>query len=169
VVAADIDGLSYARLAPGVTIPVPFANTALTFSAGSANYRIVTCTAAPGVVDHDLLEEEPTVERTESPALLRFNSEQMELLAALAAPRIGGPITTADLPGSSELAHHLGWSTSKLNRKLDRLCSKLHGAGLQGVSGPSGENASERRLILANFAVESGLIAVQADPEVDKG
>jgi hypothetical protein len=159
VVAADIDGSSYARLVPGTSMPLPFADTALTFSAGSANYRVTAHTATPGLVSPDqLIDDGLTIERTENPALLQFNAEQIELLSALAAPRLAGPITVADLPSSREVALKLGWSTSKLNRKLDRLCAKLDRAGLSGVSGESGNNASQRRLVLANFAVESGII-----------
>jgi hypothetical protein len=159
VVATDADGSSYARLVPGAAMPVPFTDTSFTFSAGTANYRVTShLPAGPAAGAVPPPDDAVTIERTENPALLDFNAEQLELLSALAKPRLSGPITVADLPSTGELAHELGWSTSKLNRKLDRLCAKLQRGGLQGVSGSSGNDATQRRLVLANFAVESGLV-----------
>lgn len=160
LVLTDLDGSSYARVTPGDALPLPFADTALTFSAGMANYRITLHTDGPSrPVPPEVRAAEFTIDRTESPDALEFNAEQLQLLAALAGPRLVGPVSIADLPSSRQLAKDLGWSLSKFNRKLDHLCVKLDRAGVPGlISTDDGRTASERRLVLANFAVESGLI-----------
>lgn len=160
LVATDLDGSSYARVAPGEALPLPFANTALTFSAGQANYRLTLHTRAPvRPVGATNAPGDLTLDRTESPESLEFNAEQLQLLAVLARPRLDGPVTIADFPSSRQMARELEWSLSKFNRKLDHLCVKLDRVGVPGVIGSrGGPSASERRLIIANFAVESGLI-----------
>ena len=89
-----------------------------------------------------------------------FNDEQYALLERLAALRAGGPITVNDLPSNRELARDLGWTVSKLTRKLDNLCLKLDRAGVTGLVGDSAETAKIRRLRLADVALEHGLVDV---------
>ena len=85
-----------------------------------------------------------------------LNAEQAALLRLLVAPRLDGPITAADLPSNRTLAERLGWSPTKLNRKLDRLCEKFDRAGLVGLVPSEDGAASERRLRLVDSIVENG-------------
>lgn len=157
---------SYSRVAPGAATILPWAACAVTFSAGRANYRL------------DLLDERPRSqpgpaapvsvdgEVTRTSGQLVFNEEQFQLLALIGEPRMSGPITAADLPTNRQLAHRLGWNLSKVNRKLDNLCVKLDKAGVPGLRGDIAGAAKLRRLNLANFAVESGLLTPDTFPEL---
>jgi len=159
LVITDLDGASFARLAPGATVAVPFANTSVSFSAGRANYQL-TLHQAP-VDDHDVAMPPPGYQSavvTRTPTTLAFNDEQFELLVALAGPRIDGPITAADLPSNRQLAAQLGWTPAKLVRKLDHLCAKLARAGVSGLVGSTTSSATDRRVRLADVAVEQGLV-----------
>jgi len=163
IVVTDLDGASFARVVPGTDIPLPFANTAVTFSAGRANYRLST--HQPQIPSEQDLSGLPDgyelgVDSTITVSSIVFNEEQYALLALLGSLRADGPITVDDLPSNRQLASSLGWTLSKLNRKLDNLCLKLNRAGVTGLVGDTAETARVRRLQLANVAVEQGLVAL---------
>jgi len=161
LVIADQRSPSYARLAPYASMPVPYADALVTFSAGHATYklhfqqsRVQSC--ALGKVSEKLLHNDQ--ESTFSASTLRFNKEQLELLTLLAAPRLLGPVSASNLPGNREMAAQLGWSLPKLVRKLDHLCEKFDKAGVPGLTPSSGKPASDRRIVLANLAVEMAVV-----------
>ena len=161
LIITDDSSPSYARLAPGSRMPLPYTQAAITFSAGSASYRL--CIEQPRNIDSvtseicaDLLSR--TDEQTISLQRLRFNEEQLAVLKLLAEPRLKGPITSSDLPSNKELAQTLGWTLPKLVRKLDHLCAKLDRAGVNGLAPSPERTAQERRVILANTVVENGLL-----------
>ena len=161
IVATDLDGASFARVVPGAAIPLPFTNTAITFSAGRANYRLTT--HQPQSASSALSGELPPGyehgnDSTITASSIVFKDEQYALLVALAQLRADGPITAEDLPSNRQLPKSLGWTPSKFTRKLDNLCLKLERAGLTGLVGDSAETARLRRLRLANAAVEQGLV-----------
>lgn len=166
-VLTDLDSSSFARLSPGKTMCLPFAHTLIDFAAGLVNYRLAAYQTAFHQFDdktdsmtESLLSESISSgagEQTETVGALAFNDEQTQLLQALSAPRVAGPMTATDLPASRELAAALGWSLCKLNRKLDHLCIKLARAGVHGVVSNDTQRANQRRLVLANFAIEHGL------------
>jgi hypothetical protein len=157
LVVSDLDGTSYARLTPGGSMPLPFARSAVAFSAGRANYRLT--------IEHAGLQTpiplDPRVvvaERTVTASHLVFNDDQLALLGALARQR-----RTESASSSStrrHLAQQLGWSQAKLGRKLDHLCIKLARAGVQGLVGVDGRAATQRQQVLADAAIELGLVAV---------
>ena len=153
ITVTDLESASYARLAPGRAMPLPFAHAALAFSTARRDYRIELHQVCSGAA-----EAVPAV--PQSDPLTRpedFNEEQRALLLALAEPRLGGPITPINLPSNRTLAERLGWSHAKLVRKLDHLCRKLDRAGVAGLVRSARGSAAERRLRLADFVVESGL------------
>jgi hypothetical protein len=161
IVVTDLDGASFARLVPGANIPLPFANTAIAFSAGRANYRITahqqkseTSTGFPDMP----AGYETGLDSTITASRIVFNEDQYLLLSTLGALRANGPIAVDDLPSNRQLAHQLGWTLSKFNRKLDNLCLKLDRAGVTGLVGDTADTARERRLRLANVAVEQHLV-----------
>lgn len=148
---------SFSKVAPGATLVLPFASCSITFSAGRANYRL-------DVVDESAVDAPnpvPTVsagDRTVTAGHLIFNEEQFQLLAVLGEPRMAGPVSVADLPSNRQIAKRLGWNVSKVNRKLDNLCLKLDKVGVQGLRGDMAGAARMRRVNLANYVVESGLL-----------
>ncbi len=156
-VVADLAGASFTRVAPGTTIALPFARCAVSFSAGAANYRIEVFDPAhvePEGGSVAVVEAEPTL----TTGHLVFNEEQFLLLVSLAERRLDGPITAGDLPTNRQIGQRLGWKPSKVGRKLDNLCAKLDRAGVAGLRGDQGEVAKLRRLRLADFAVERGIV-----------
>jgi hypothetical protein len=161
LVASDTDGASFARIAPGTEVPLPFPRTTVKFSAGRANYRL-TIEVDPATWIGDTTDDGAirpnTLERTLTSSGLVFNEEQFALLCALAAPRLDGPITSADLPSNRQLARQLGWSPAKLTRKLDHLCAKFARVGVNGLVGSTAGTATERRLLLADLAVEHRIV-----------
>ena len=154
---------SFSSVAPGTETVLPWSACAITFSAGPANYRI-------DVVDEAQESPAPSLapiaggEATVTSGQLIFNEEQFQLLAVLGEARISGPVTLEDLPTNRQMAQRLGWNLSKVNRKLDNLCIKLDKAGVRGLRGDQAGVARLRRLNLANYAVESGLLTEDTFP-----
>lgn len=164
LIITDDSSPSYARLAPGSRMPLPYTQSTVMFSAGSASYRL--CIKRPTGIDSLRPENSAnlssrTDEQTISLQRLRFNEEQLAVLKLLAEPRFNGPITSSDLPSNKELAQSLGWTLPKLVRKLDHLCAKLNRAGVNGLVPSPERTAQERRVILANTVVENGLLDTQ--------
>lgn len=155
LVMTDHSSGSFIRVTPGTAVPIPFAESSVQFSAGRANYRLSIRTAEPPASTIQQRAHSGTVTATTSS--LVFNEEQLQLLEALASCRADGPITTADLPSSRQMAQMLGWSLSKFNRKLDRVCERLAKAGIPDLAGDTATSATERRLVLANYAFEQGV------------
>lgn len=159
ILVTDQQSASYTRVVAGASLPLPFADALISFSAGRANYRLRSQTSAidtSGAGSETVL---PGGSATLTTGALVFNDEQFELLVALSRNRLDGPITIADLPANRELAHALGWTITKFNRKLDNLCAKLTRAGVAGLQGSVADVAQDRRVQLANFAVEQGIVA----------
>ncbi len=158
LIVTDLDGASYVRIAAGATLPIPFKNNAVTFSAGRSNYRLqIEHPSHPGPRSASVIASS-VADRTLTTGALVFNDEQFQLMVALSERRLIGPITAADLPSNREVAKRLGWSLTKVNRKLDHLCIKLDKAGVGGLRGSIDNVAVERRLALADFAVERGIV-----------
>lgn len=159
IVMTDLDSASYTHIVAGTATPLAFRRASLSFTAGRANYRLdvrndgIDSSSATGQVS-DL----PLTEATLTTGTLVFNEEQFELLVALAAPRIEGPISPTDLPTNRQLAKQLGWTSTKFNRKLDNLCIKLTRAGVPGLRGSVADVAVDRRVLLANYVVEQGIV-----------
>lgn len=92
---------------------------------------------------------------------LRLNPEQRQLLVALCERQLRDPAAEpADLPANNEIAHRLGWSLRKFDRKLDYLCRRLDEQGVRGLRGRQGEQATDRRRVLAGHVLRVGLISV---------
>lgn len=90
---------------------------------------------------------------------VKLNREQRQLLTALCERQILDPAAEVyDLPANNEIAHRLGWSLRKFDRKLDYLCRRLDEQGVKGLRGRQGEQATDRRRVLAAHVLRSGLI-----------
>jgi hypothetical protein len=163
LLVTDLEGASFARVVPGTGIPLPFRNMAIAFSAGRANYRLTVHQPAMPLEQVELNRAAGVLhgmESTITASSIVFNEEQYRLLEELARLRANGPLAGGELPSNRQLAHQLGWSLSKLNRKLDNLCLKLDRAGVTGLVGDVAEIARDRRLRLAEVAVEQGLVSL---------
>jgi len=159
IVMTDLATASYTSIVAGASTPLPFRSASLSFTAGRANYRLhVHNDAIDELVDPAGVTALPLTDATLTTGTLIFNEEQFALLVALATKRIDGPISPTDLPTNRALAQQLGWTATKLTRKLDNLCTKLTRAGVPGLQGSFADAASDRRVQLANFVVEQGIV-----------
>lgn len=89
--------------------------------------------------------------------VVSLNTEQRQLLVALAEPRLRG--LDAGIPANAEVAHRLGWSLRKFDRKLDYLCRRLSEAGVKGLRGQKGEEAVDRRTKLLDHVLAVGMVS----------
>lgn len=93
--------------------------------------------------------------------IVPLNAEQRLLLVALAERSLAdSSASTADLPANAAVAHRLGWSAKKLDRKLDYLCARLSAEGVRGLRGEKGFEAIDRRSRLIEHAMSSGMIGL---------
>lgn len=98
--------------------------------------------------------------------VVSLNQEQKQLLVALSERTLRDPTApTSDLPANASVAHSLGWSAKKLDRKLDYLCARLASEGVRGLRGEKGFEAIDRRSRLVEHAMASGMIS-SADLEI---
>jgi hypothetical protein len=88
---------------------------------------------------------------------LPLNTEQRQLLAALCESRLRDPASPLVLPSNRSVAHRLGWPLTKLNRKLDWLCTRYARQGVAGLQSTGGR-ATDRRRTLAEWVLTNGLI-----------
>lgn len=153
---ADEDGLAQAWLAPGAQLPIAFPRIAVWFTAGPTTYEfsVVTDDAPYATVPRD---DAPSGSTTSG--LGSFTPEQRLLLIALAEPLLrSGVHGAAAVPSSSEAAVRLGWSVTKLNRKLDSVCQKLERQGVRGLHGGPDRLAANRKARLVEYALAVRLV-----------
>ncbi|MDW3176682.1 MAG: hypothetical protein R8J94_04760 [Acidimicrobiia bacterium] len=91
-----------------------------------------------------------------------LNDEQRLLLVALSERCLqDSSASTSDLPPNAAVAHRLGWSAKKLDRKLDYLCARLSAEGVRGLRGEKGFEAIDRRSRLVEHVTSSGMVRVE--------
>lgn len=153
----DSASASVLKLAPGAEAPIGFTRSTLRFSAGPATYEFET----------RLADRDPTTELqvehlagmpTKTTSHIKLSDEQLLLLVAMSESGITDPSAISDLPTNKSLAHKLGWTVTKLNRKLDALCVKFDKAGVRGLHGSSGALAKDRRKRLVEHAIFAGIV-----------
>ncbi|MEE9414728.1 MAG: hypothetical protein V3V01_05540 [Acidimicrobiales bacterium] len=91
--------------------------------------------------------------------VVRINDEQRVMLVALSEPRLRNPDQRSpSLPANAEVAHRLGWTLRKFDRKLDYVCRRLSEAGVPGLRGERGHEAADRRVNLVEHMIRIGAI-----------
>jgi hypothetical protein len=154
----DLNSRSAHTVDCGQSLPITYGRFNIEFIAGPTTYllsgTIVDVVGPPSImaelVDDDLFTPQPL------PSLTR---EQRLLIAALAETQLRPRLATAaTIPPTKSVARRLGWSLPKLNRKLDYLCLKLSHLGLRNLKGRRGESALDRRALLVEHAIISGLV-----------
>ncbi|MCP3855416.1 MAG: hypothetical protein GY713_11390 [Actinomycetia bacterium] len=167
----DAAGSSYSRIAPGSGMAITFPEVSVRFEAGAARYEIEVFIPALEVETRP--EPEPRPDDSAGPTVtvsrVPLTPEQLELLVALAEPRLLEPGSQAALPTNKAVAARLTWSRSKFNRKLDALCAKLARAGVAGLHGSAGELARDRRLRLVEHAITTGVVNPEDLRVIDRG
>lgn len=158
-------------LPPGTSDPITVGVGRIRFQAGPSNYELCFELAEPPA-----LPEPPDARPTGNGGtgrptvdfgIIPLNDEQRAMLALFAASRLRDPgAPQHDLPPNAEVAHLLGWSLKKLDRKLDYLCARLSDAGVQGLRGARGGEATDRRRRLIDHVLSVQLISVDDIPDV---
>ena len=152
----DSEGLMRTTLAPGARLPLVFPTTLLTFTAGATAYEVILTTKAP-MYEAQRHRIVTTGDTTIAPST--FTESQLLAILALAEPllrRVGSG--AADVPTAVDAAKRLGWAQTRFNRKLDNVCDKLTRAGVRGLHGRPGAEATNRRLQLVEYAVSTLLV-----------
>jgi hypothetical protein len=127
---------------PGRRLALVTRMTVIRFSAGSANYEL------SAEMSQDLARSRPamvTGTDTATGEVIDLNDEHRMLLCALAESRLQDPSGTSALPSNQLVALRLGWSITKVNRKIDWLCAQYTRCGVKGLHGGRGAEDSERR------------------------
>ena len=136
------------------TVPIPLGATRVLFEAGSARYEMLIRQASAnsnvreGVV--------PDGEATTDWGTISLNYEQRRLLVALCETGLVEP--TLSVPSNKSLAARLGWSVKKVERKFDYLCQRYSDAGVIGLRGGVGEDASDRRRRIAEHVLRHKIV-----------
>lgn len=170
VVAAE--GGRQTLLPPGTSDPITFATGRVRFEAGRSNYelRIAVDDPLTAPVQPEFDGSTDGVDQTDAKATEEFgivplNEEQRSMLAIFARARLLDPAAGAlEPPANAEVAHELGWSLKKLDRKLDYLCARLSDAGVKGLRGTKGGEANDRRRRLIDHVLKVNLITVDDLP-----
>lgn len=144
------------RLRPGSHLPIVFADMRLRFLAGPTRYELSLHLSEPpfkASTPADNLDGETTIGR------VSLTRDQWLCILALAEPMLAGEgQSVITLPSNVEAARRLGWTITKLNRKLDNVCQKLSKAGVRGLHGATGDLASDRRAHLVEYAIALGIV-----------
>jgi hypothetical protein len=65
------------------------------------------------------------------------------------------------VPSLADAAQRLGWTSTRLNRKLDNVCAKLTKEGVKGLHGGPGRLAVDRRSRLVEYALAARVVTVE--------
>jgi hypothetical protein len=162
-------------LPPKTSDPVTAACGHVRFRSGRFNYELrfelTDPPAGPGQpADSDPVQPAPgapTPKATEEFGVVPLNDEQRAMLALFSMSWLVDPAADHhEIPPNAEVAHQLGWSLKKLDRKLDYLCARLSDAGVQGLRGEKGGEATDRRRYLVEHVLSARLISDADIPEV---
>lgn len=150
------DSGSRMEVVSGGTIPVPLGVSRVLFEAGSARYALRCLQGDGDFADRSeaILEGEATTDW----GIIPLNYEQRQLLLALCEEGLTGALL--QIPSNKALAARLGWSTKKVERKFDYLCQRYSEAGVTGLRGGAGLDASDRRRRLAEHVMRHKFVAV---------
>ena len=168
------EDLSSATVGPGSSVPLLHAGYGVAFTAGPAAYELEVI-----LEDAERRADLGSACETDGPLMtlewgrVELNEDQVDLLAVLCEPRRARPSDQwAPIPSNRSCAAELGWTLAKFNRKLDHLCERLQRAGVRGVHGDLGLSAVDRRRVLVDHAVRSGLLdealSARAAPHVQR-
>jgi hypothetical protein len=148
---SDAGGRLEAFLAPGGVLPLVFDETIVRFTAGPTTYEFSIRVPDAAFVETRVElngKGDTTVGR------VAMTPDQLRLIVAIAEPALRGDGRAATtLPSNQEVAQRLGWTLTRVNRKLDNVCQKLAAQGIRGLHGAPGQLATNRRARLVEYAM----------------
>ena len=153
------------RLPPDAVTALTEPTGLLRFDSGPSSYELGWTLPGqeplmPPLVDLDV--DSGNEEATTQFGHVPLNEEQRLLLVAFSQRCLrDSSVSTSDLPPNAAVAHWLGWSAKKLDRKLDYLCARLSSEGVRGLRGEKGFEAIDRRSRLVEHVITSGLVRVE--------
>ena len=135
----------------------------LRFEAGPSTYELGwTLPDQAPLMPPGTDDEDSPVDATTQFGVVPVNEEQRLLLVALSERCLrDSSAPTSDLPPNAAVAHRLGWSGKKLDRKLDYLCARLSSEGVRGLRGEKGFEAIDRRSRLVDHVISSGMVRLE--------
>lgn len=145
-----------AYLAPGASLPIVFDRTTVWFSAGPTTYDFdIVLEAAP----FEPVTVTTTPSGTRTIGRVELTPDQRLLIVALCENVLRrGDRGVGSVPPSVDVAARLGWTVTKLNRKLDNVCQKLSDVGVRGLYSDGRHNAVNRRARLVEYAMSTHLV-----------
>lgn len=153
-------------LPPGTSDPLTSSNGNVRFSAGSSNYELSYDIAMPLEPPRQGGMTIGDARATDEYGVVPLNEEQRAMLVLLAEQWLRNPgASYHDVPANADVAHRLGWSLKKLDRKLDYLCARLSDLGVPGLRGEKGGEASDRRRRLVEHVLAVRLIGEKDLPD----
>ena len=162
---ADARGPSYAKVAPGATVPLAYETAVLTFEAGGRPYELhlelLVDTPWFGVDPVDGGRRSPATPSTSRRPRRRARSRSTTsngCCSSRCASRGSTIRRRTSCPTNRQIAARLGWTITKYNRKLDWLCQKYASAGVSGLRGSSDLLARDRRVRLVEHALDTGVV-----------
>lgn len=150
----DLDTTSRQIVAPGQQAALVLSHVLICFSAGPTSYELEVSRVGGEVLGDDV--GEPVGTATIDFGVVPLSAEQHLLLVALCEPRLRAG--AMDVPTNQAIADRLGWTLTKVNRKLDHLCAKLTREGVRGLRGGPDALATDRRQTLIDHALTAGLV-----------
>lgn len=151
------------RLPPDAVAALSEPSGLIRFEAGPSTYELgwVRPGQDPMLPPVDVNVDEGGADVTTQFGVVGLNAEQRLLVAALSENRLrDSSADLADMPANAAVAHRLGWSGKKLDRKLDYLCARLSSEGVRGLRGEKGFEAIDRRARLVEHAIGSGMVTM---------
>lgn len=151
------------KLPPDAVTALTEPTGVLRFDAGPSTYELGwtlpgQAPLMPPLVDLHSEDDDVTTQF----GVVSLNDEQRLLLVALSQRCLeDSSASTADLPPNAAVAHRLGWSAKKLDRKLDYLCARISTEGVRGLRGEKGFEAVDRRSRLVEHVISSGMVRVE--------
>lgn len=146
----DQSSSSIIEAAPESRMPIAFVDFLVAFESGRSPYELTLRVDELPICPPSHLPARPAV---------RLNREQRMLLAVMAETVLLGG-SGQNLPSNAAVADRLGWTITKLNRKLDHLCAKFEKLGVTGLRGSGQRLATRRRQALVGFCVSADVITV---------
>ncbi|WP_353107942.1 hypothetical protein [Gordonia sp. (in: high G+C Gram-positive bacteria)] len=143
----------------GRSVRLSAQETAVVFRAGKTEYEIAVRIPELGPAERTTLPPPIGVETVGPDSL---NDDQTLMLLALCEPLLKNPGVGIDkISSMKEVELRLGWTPSRLRRKLDYLCEKLTEAGIDGLISEDGVPASNRRIVLCEWAMSTRVITAK--------
>lgn len=165
----DDDSPAEKVIAPGRDEPITYLRSTLRVRAAQHDYSVALEFAAEPpsdaawFTDHGFpgpagLDDAATLTRSVPAHNVNVHGDHLRLVLALAEARLNDRHSPVKVPTRAQLAHRFGWTVKAVDRKLDKVCQRFANAGVAGLQGEIGLNATDRMTNLVTFVVDAGIV-----------